>query len=434
MQQRPRSLSLRERRSVSKPAGQYGLFAHLQGRSAWGFFARHKLQSIQSKRSFDSAVETHVYSIDNGRVSVSLAVPANDHYYDEIPGEPECTQKLFRSTLELRISPAEEALAKYILDNADSFAPAGTRTMELGAGHFGFTGLAIAVATEATCVHLTDGSSSAVADLERQISLNKHQCGSCKLVSMVLQWEEHPLHNQQDIFDLIVGADIVYRDGSHRALINTISRLLAEDGVAVLCGSFRNHQLEAFVELAKSQFRVTVKPLEDDEDLLQDVARVRGVERAPVTLVIVRRIPPPSKKPSRPSPLKKKFKRIPRCARISNAAESEEAETESDTETETKVQTKRCATRLSSAPAWKEQVAESPPPTPRGCPGTRWWVTKTTESAYTPLSLRLVEQPKSAEVAQSARDMYPCTGRNGNGRRILEGLSEMRLRALITQS
>lgn len=306
MGQRSKSWSLRPHKSsASKPAGiEYGLFAHEKGRSAWGLFAR---QRLRSKKASVDQVETHVYSLDNSSVSVSLAVPASL----EVPGEPLGrgpleghgrleAQKLYRSTLELRISPAEEALAKYILDNADTLAPAGNSTLELGAGHFGFVGLAVAVATEAKCVQLTDGSSHAVADLEKQVALNRHRC-HCEVVSKVLQWEQCWVNTLQDSFDLVVGADIVFRDGAHRALLGTIAQVLARHGVAVLCASFRNHQVEAFLDLARSQFITTVKVWEDDEGMLQELVHIRGIERPPVILITLRHIPPPTKKGQTPS-------------------------------------------------------------------------------------------------------------------------------------
>lgn len=408
MGQRSRSVSLRPHRPPdTKPAGiEYGLFAHAEGRSAWGLFAR---QRLRSKAGSHVPAETHVYSLNDGAVSVSLAVPASDaipgtktssHQDHNDDDEHEVAHKLYRSTLEIRISPAEEALARYILDNAASLAPAGSRTLELGAGHFGFVGLTVAVATEAACVHLTDGSSSAVADLERQVSLNRHRWGCCEVVSKVLQWEQSAVDTAEDLFELVVGADIVYRDGAHRSLLSTISRFLSRHGVAVLCASFQNHQLETFLNLARSQFVTTVSTWEDGEGMLQKLVRIRGVERAPVTLITLRHIPPVPKKPKRPPPQQKNYRRIPKCAvvkkwlsNIDNQIEPEEAST--------KTETKRTISKPPnprSPPLWREEVEESPPPTPKGCLGTRWWVTQSTDKV--PRSMSLMG-PRSVGVQEN---------------------------------
>lgn len=283
--------SLHARASKASNAVRH-LLAHDEGRSTWGLFARKKVRCKKSSLW----CEKHIYSL-NGSVSLAFAVPDAD---EPAPCDPDRADgphtapkstKRPRSTLELRMSPAEESLARYVLEHCEEAVPKGSRVLELGAGHFGFVGLAVASASEAVHVEVTDNAPSAVEDLQRHVEMNR-ACwdGRCEVVSRLLSWE-HCAALEASSFELIVGADIVYRQTTHQALLSCVDHLLTPQGLAVLCASIRNRALDAFLEAARAKFNVAVHDWEDQEGHLQNAGMYRGIERPPVLVVNLRRMP-----------------------------------------------------------------------------------------------------------------------------------------------
>uniref|UniRef100_A0A0M3I3L4 Calmodulin-lysine N-methyltransferase n=1 Tax=Ascaris lumbricoides TaxID=6252 RepID=A0A0M3I3L4_ASCLU len=119
----------------------------------------------------------------------------------------------YDNTGNVRLWPAEECLAQYLLLN-DAVCR-GKRVLELGAGMTGLAGL-MALTSGAKSVCLTDGNERSVENLRMIIERNGLK-GSVRCA--VLNWAEGRL---AEGFDLILCADCLFYTNSHEALLGCI--------------------------------------------------------------------------------------------------------------------------------------------------------------------------------------------------------------------
>eukprot|EP00746_Dinoflagellata_sp_MGD_P138120 gnl/MRDRNA2_/MRDRNA2_71837_c0_seq1.p1 gnl/MRDRNA2_/MRDRNA2_71837_c0~~gnl/MRDRNA2_/MRDRNA2_71837_c0_seq1.p1 ORF type:complete len:438 (+),score=80.12 gnl/MRDRNA2_/MRDRNA2_71837_c0_seq1:87-1400(+) len=214
-----------------------------RGRSPWGIFDIRRV-----RRDGEPVL---LYTLTPSLLSVALPNPC----------EESATQEL-----EIRASPAEEALAKYVVCHREvySASQSWSRVLELGAGHFGLAGLA-AAAGGASYVELTDGSDPAVAGLRKVVMLNGQRL-DCKVRARKLCWFD--VQESMEPFDLILGADIMYRPSGHAPLLALIAKLLTRTeptAAALLAASHHNHALDAFLDAVKQSKDLVVNLEEMDE-------------------------------------------------------------------------------------------------------------------------------------------------------------------------
>lgn len=245
-----------------------------RGRSPWGIFDIRRV-----RRDGEPVL---LYSLTPSLPSVALPNPC----------EESATQEL-----EIRASPAEEALAKYVVSYSGS--QSSSRVLELGAGHFGLAGLASA-AGGAGYVELTDGSDAAVAGLKKVVTLNAQRLG-IKIRARKLCWFD--MQESMEPFDLILGADIMYRPSAHAPLLALIAKLLNRtdrNAAALLAASHHNHALDAFLEAVK-QSKDLVVNLEDMDEAFNPPPD-GPTRQQPVKLLTIRLKAPPRVPRSRRNP------------------------------------------------------------------------------------------------------------------------------------
>lgn len=136
----------------------------------------------------------------------------------------------YDNTGNVRLWPAEECLAQYLLLN-DAVCR-GKRVLELGAGMTGLAGL-MALTSGAKSVCLTDGNERSVENLRMIIERNGLK-GSVRCA--VLNWAEGRL---AEGFDLILCADCLFYTNSHEALLGCIHAHLQQGGFVYLMAPSR---------------------------------------------------------------------------------------------------------------------------------------------------------------------------------------------------
>ncbi|RDX69067.1 Calmodulin-lysine N-methyltransferase, partial [Mucuna pruriens] len=116
--------------------------------------------------------------------------------------------------------PSEDVLAHYCLSHADMFR--SKKVIELGSG-YGLAGFAIAAATEASEVVISDGNP------QRNIEANSGAFGDTVVKSMTLHWNQDNTSDVADTFDIII----------------------ARSSEAIFLSPKRGNSLDLFLEVAK---------------------------------------------------------------------------------------------------------------------------------------------------------------------------------------
>ncbi|MHB8789559.1 MAG: class I SAM-dependent methyltransferase [Desulfobulbaceae bacterium] len=145
---------------------------------------------------------------------------------------------------------------------AQKFAP-GTRLLELGAG-LGAPGLAAAAA--GCSVTLTDYEEH-ILDFERvSAAASKVKDVDCTL----LDWKNPP---PMERFDIIVGAEILFREEFFAPLLQVMRGALKPGGVVYLAHDIRRQSLRPFLEMAEAEYAIaaskkTLRSLDEDREIL----------------------------------------------------------------------------------------------------------------------------------------------------------------------
>ncbi|XP_066280056.1 calmodulin-lysine N-methyltransferase-like [Branchiostoma lanceolatum] len=171
----------------------------------------------------------------------------------------------FNNTGNVCIWPSEEVLTYYCLKNKEIFRD--QTVCELGGGMTCLAGVAVAIASEAEEVVLTDGNEKSVENVDQILQRNSAQFGDTKVSCQVLKWDEQDqLDRLAGVFDHVICADCLFFDQYRRPLVDCIFRILKPNGVATIFAPRRNQTLEDFCRLAEPFFRVTT--VENHEEIL----------------------------------------------------------------------------------------------------------------------------------------------------------------------
>lgn len=168
----------------------------------------------------------------------------------------------------VKLWEAAIVLAQYLA--AQKFAP-GTRLLELGAG-LGAPGLAAAAA--GCSVTLTDYEEQ-ILDFERvSAAASKVRDVTCEM----LDWKNPP---PMERFDIIVGAEILFREEFFAPLLQVIRGALKPGGVVYLAHDIRRQSLRPFLEMAEAEYAIaaskrTLRSLDEDREILLNRLTPRG--------------------------------------------------------------------------------------------------------------------------------------------------------------
>lgn len=147
-------------------------------------------------------------------------------------------------------------LAQYL---AGQQYAAGTKLLELGAG-MGAPGLAAAAA--GCSVTLTDYE-ELILDFER-VSAAASRLDNVRFA--ILDWKNPPAMER---YDIIVGAEILFREEFFEPLLKVIGRALKPDGVVYLAHDIRRQSLKPFLHMAEAEYTIAAsmrKLKSHDED------------------------------------------------------------------------------------------------------------------------------------------------------------------------
>jgi len=136
----------------------------------------------------------------------------------------------------------------------------GTTLLELGAG-LGAPGLAAAAAG---CDVTLSDYEELILDFER-VSASASRCE--RVDCMMLDWKNPPEMKQ---YDIIVGAEILFREEFFEPLLGVMRRALKPGGVIYLAHDERRQSLQPFLQMAQEEYRIaavkkTLRSLEEDK-------------------------------------------------------------------------------------------------------------------------------------------------------------------------
>lgn len=160
----------------------------------------------------------------------------------------------------VKLWEAAIVLAQYLA--AQKYAP-GTRLLELGAG-LGAPGLAAAAA--GCSVTLSDYEEH-ILDFERvSAAASKVRDVTC----LLLDWLQPP---PMERFDIIVGAEILFREEFFAPLLQVIRGALKPGGVVYLAHDLRRQSLRPFLELAEAEYSIAaskrvLRSYDEDREIL----------------------------------------------------------------------------------------------------------------------------------------------------------------------
>ena len=160
----------------------------------------------------------------------------------------------------VKLWEAAIVLAQFL--TAQKYEP-GTTLLELGAG-LGAPGLS--AAANGCDVTLSDYE-ELILDFERvSAAASKLENVEC----MMLDWKNPP---DMPKFDIIVGAEILFRDEFFEPLLNVIRKALKPDGVIYLAHDERRQSLQPFLQMAQEEYKIaaskkTLRSLEEDKVLV----------------------------------------------------------------------------------------------------------------------------------------------------------------------
>ena len=147
----------------------------------------------------------------------------------------------------------------------------GASLLELGAG-LGAPGLTAAAA----------GFEVTLSDYEEMILVFERINAAASHLDTVrfamLDWLNPPAMEQ---YDVIIGAEILFREEFFQPLLNVLRRALKPNGVIYLAHDVKRRSLEPFLKLAEKEYRISasqrkLKSLEEDKIILLTRLQPRG--------------------------------------------------------------------------------------------------------------------------------------------------------------
>lgn len=147
----------------------------------------------------------------------------------------------------------------------------GASLLELGAG-LGAPGLTAAAAGfEVTLSDYED----LILDFER-INAAASRLDTVRFA--MLDWLNPP---EMEQYDVIIGAEILFREEFFQPLLNVLRRALKPNGVVYLAHDVKRRSLEPFLKLAEKEYRISasqrkLKSLEEDKIILLTRLQPRG--------------------------------------------------------------------------------------------------------------------------------------------------------------
>ena len=160
----------------------------------------------------------------------------------------------------VRLWEAAMVLAQFL---AGQEFKTGTTMLELGAG-LGAPGLAAAA----------NGCKVTLSDYEEQIlDFERVSAAASRLDKVgfaMLDWKNPP---PMDRFDVIAGAEVLFREEFFQPLLEVMRRALKPDGVIHLAHDIKRKSLKPFLEMAEAEYQIaslrrTLKSLEQDKVIL----------------------------------------------------------------------------------------------------------------------------------------------------------------------
>lgn len=139
----------------------------------------------------------------------------------------------------------------------------GMALLELGAG-LGAPGLAAAAA--GCSVTMTDYE-DLILDFER---VSAAASGLDNVGFENLDWKNPP---EMEKYDIIAGAEILFREEFFEPLLNVMRKAIKPDGVIYLAHDIRRNSLKPFLQMAEAEYNIaaskrTLKSLEDEKVIL----------------------------------------------------------------------------------------------------------------------------------------------------------------------
>ncbi len=167
----------------------------------------------------------------------------------------------------IRLWEAAIVLAHFLAGNP---ADGKTTLLELGAG-LGAPGLA--AAASGYQVTLSDYE-ELILDFER---INAAASGLDDVRFTLLDWLQPP---EMERYDVIVGAEILFREEFFEPLLNVLRRALKPDGVVYLAHDVQRRSLEPFLKMAEKEYTIAasrkrLKSLDADKHILLTRLRPR---------------------------------------------------------------------------------------------------------------------------------------------------------------
>ncbi len=147
----------------------------------------------------------------------------------------------------------------------------GTTLLELGAG-LGAPGLTAAAA--GFQVTLTDYE-DLILDFER---INAAASKLRNVQFAMLDWLDPP---EMERYDVIVGAEILFREEFFEPLLNVLRKAIKPDGVIYLAHDVKRRSLEPFLKMAEKEYIISasrrkLKSLEEDKSIILNRLQPRG--------------------------------------------------------------------------------------------------------------------------------------------------------------
>jgi len=168
----------------------------------------------------------------------------------------------YNNTGNVCVWPSEEVLAYHCLsEQAGSGRFSGRRVLELGGGMTGLAGLLLAATAGPAAVHLTDGNSNSVDNLERIVARNKDKVKDEVVVTVgQLRWDDsEAVEELAGRWDTVLCADCLFFDAGRESLVRALHRLLSPTGVALVMAPDRAGTFGQFEAAARKVFDVDVQ-------------------------------------------------------------------------------------------------------------------------------------------------------------------------------
>jgi len=163
----------------------------------------------------------------------------------------------FNNTGNVCVWPSEECLAVYSMQNKTIFKD--KNVLELGGGMTALAGFLLAAAAEPRLVHLTDGNSDSVRNLEQSVEKFREEENVCEVDTFELRWDdENQVQGLRDTYDVIICADCLFFKESSNSLVNALFTMLKEKGKVIVMAPNREGTFGKFEKLAQKFFSVQV--------------------------------------------------------------------------------------------------------------------------------------------------------------------------------